>query len=96
MTTRMDREMYQATLNVDLAVTLATARNCFHNIDEFYKKRESTTCLKCGEIVRVVNGQIVAFHNRENGNRCYIDLKRCVRSGQLTRDAAIEMGWNGK
>jgi hypothetical protein len=92
----MDREQYQTTLRVDLAVTLATARNCFHNTDEFYLKAESTTCPKCSDIVRVVNSQIVAFHNRENRERCYIDLKRCVRSGQLTRDAAIEMGWDGK
>jgi hypothetical protein len=92
----MDREQYQTTLHVDPAVTLTNARNCFHNIDEFYKKSESTTCPRCGDLVRAVNGQIVAYHNRDNGNRCYIDYRRAVAAGAITREAAIEMGWDEK
>ena len=92
----MDREQYVATFAADPAVTLTVARNCFHSVDEFYVKRETTMCPKCADIVRSVNGQIVAYHNRENGERCCVDYKRAVAAGAITREAALAEGWDGK
>jgi hypothetical protein len=92
----MDREQYVTTFGENPNVAVGNALSRVDNVAEFYIKAEKTACPKCGDVIRAVNGQVVAYHNRKNGEKCYVDYRRAVAAGAITREAAIAEGWDGK